>query len=138
MRVFVDTNVVIDVLVQRQPFYEDSARVWAAAELGACQGHVAAITFDNVFYILRKQIGAPRARELMRATRQVFSVVPVDAKVIDEALGSDISDFEDAIQYVCARRSRARYIVTRDPKHFPRGETKVVSPGEFLAALAGR
>jgi predicted nucleic acid-binding protein len=136
MRVFVDTNVVLDVLAKREPHYRDSAAVWTLAEQGRIQGLVSAVTFTNLFYIVRRLEGAAAARRALTLVRGSFTPVACDAQVIQQALDAGRGDFEDAVQYFSALRGEAAYIVTRNVDHFPAGDLPVVSPAEFLAALS--
>ena len=133
MTVFVDTNILLDVIAQRESFYEPAALVWGRVESGKVRGLVSAISFNNVFYIVRRFADRRHAAEAVRLLRSVFDVVPVNARVIDAAIECRMNDFEDAIQYQCALQSRARYLITRNPRDFPAGGPAVVSPDEFLA-----
>jgi predicted nucleic acid-binding protein len=133
MRIFFDTNILLDVIAQRDTFYEPAAVVWGLVESGKMRGLVSAISFNNVFYIVRRFAGKKRAAEAVRLLRGIFDIVPVNREIIDSAIESGMDDFEDAVQYHCALQSRARYLVTRDPKHFPTRGPVVVSPEEFLS-----
>jgi predicted nucleic acid-binding protein len=133
MKVFLDTNVLIDVLARREPFYAASSEIWRRCETNAIEGAVAAITFDNLHYILTRLLSAKQARDALRKLRGIFSIVTVDAKIVNQALDSDIADFEDAIQYHCWLRSKARYLLTRNVRDFPRQPKRVVEPATFIA-----
>jgi predicted nucleic acid-binding protein len=135
MKVFFDTNVLIDVVAQRAPFYADSARVWSLAETGKVAGMVSAISFTNIFYIVRKLKGEKTARTALTLLRMNFRAVACDEQALKLAIDADISDFEDAVQYVSALRAGADCIVSRNPSHFPSSaDCPVLSPEEFLAA----
>ena len=138
MRVFLDTNILLDVIAQRDEFYESAARVWEMAEARKIQGLISAISFNNVFYIVRRFAGRQRAAEAIRLTRQVFDVVAVDGRIIDAAIGAGMKDFEDSVQYYCALRAKVRYLITRNPQDFPSDGPVVVSPDEFLSLVALR
>jgi predicted nucleic acid-binding protein len=133
---FFDTNVLIDVLLERQPFVADSRRVWFLAERGRIRGLVSALSFPNVHYVVRATRGTAAAMEMMAMLRGSFGVAPCDAQILDQAMDSDLSDFEDAIQYFSALRAGADCILTRNTGDFPRRPAiPVVSPREFLAQL---
>lgn len=134
MNILVDTNVLLDVLVRREPFYADSSAVWTLAERGSLKAFVSALSFPNVFYILGRGKGRPGAREAMAILRDVFGVVPLDAQILNQALDAGMDDVEDAIQYFSAVRAGAQCLVTRNPGHFPAGDLPIQTPAEFLAA----
>ena len=133
MRLFVDTNVVLDVFGRREPFYEDSARIWTLAETGEVTGFVSAMSFPNIFYVLRRAKGNEIARKAMRIMRDTFSFVPLDLQITNQAIDSDIKDFEDAIQFFSALRVGADSLITRNTKDFPTGDVPIQTPAEFIA-----
>jgi predicted nucleic acid-binding protein len=134
MDVFVDTNVLIDVLAKREPFFADSFRLWTLAEQGRFRALVSVISFNNVHYIVRKTTDLPAARRAMRLLRDTFEPVPFDERLLHQAIDSNLSDFEDAIQFFSALRAGADCLVTRNPRHFPADELPILTPAEFLAA----
>jgi predicted nucleic acid-binding protein len=133
MRVFVDTNVLLDVLARREPFYEAAARVWSLAECGELEAFVSAISFNNVYYIVRKAANAPKAGKALRLIRDVFRVVAPDAQILNQAIDAGLSDFEDAVQFHSAIRAQATHLLTRDPDGFPKSGLSILTPAEFLA-----
>ncbi|MBN1346628.1 MAG: PIN domain-containing protein [Phycisphaerae bacterium] len=134
MKVFLDTNILLDVLMERRPFFEASARIWSLAEEVRIRGQVSAISYPNVFYIVGRLSGRKAAAKVLQSMRAIFSVVACDERVINQAIEAGFEDFEDAVQFVSAVRVGASCIVTRDPDHFPRTEMPILSPTEFLAA----
>ena len=110
--------------------------MWTLAETGAHAGFVSAISFNNVFYLLRKQGGSDRAHRSLRLIRSVFRPVEVDARLLDEALEANGADFEDTVQLCCALRCAADYLVTRDHDGFRAAPVSVVTADELLAVLA--
>lgn len=135
MRVFLDTNILLDVLARRQPFYGDSATVWSLAEEQRIEGYVSAIGFTNIYYVVRKLSDGKSARQAMGALRDAFTFVPCDGRIISAAMDSGFNDFEDAVQYFSACRARATCMVTRNPRDFRTEHgCPVVTPSEFLAA----
>lgn len=134
MKVFVDTNVLLDVLAARKAFYEDAMRVWTLAESGRIQAQVAAISFSNCYYIIRKYADRSNAEKALRLLRDVFTPVDLTAQVLNQAIDAGFADFEDAIQFHSAVHAQAECIITRNPDHFPRAPLSVLSPAEFLAA----
>jgi predicted nucleic acid-binding protein len=114
MRVLLDTNILLDVLQERHPYHAAAARVWKLVEEKAIEGVVSAISFNNIFYIARKQSGRDKAMEAVRYVRRIFGITPLDAAVIDFALETNAPDFEDAIQVGSAKMVQADYVVTRN------------------------
>lgn len=135
MRIFVDTNLLLDVLAKREPFYAAAARVWTLAETGACEALVSAISFNNVFFIVRKVRDTAAARRALVLLRDVFASVAPDQRILNQAIDSDIPDFEDAIQFYSALHARADYLLTRNVGDFPAGILPILTPAEFLALL---
>lgn len=134
MNVFFDTNLLVDVLLAREPFVVDSRRAWHLAERGALKGIVSALSFPNVHYILCRLRGRQAATSGLLLVRGIFEPVPLDAQILNQAIDAGFEDFEDAIQYFSARRAGADCILTRNAAHFPQSGLLVHTPAEFLAA----
>jgi len=132
-----DTNVVLDVLLDRKPYAEASAAAWAAVETGkAVEGMVAAHAVTTIHYLLRKEKGNAKAEEIVLAILKVFGVAPVDSPVLQEALRLRFSDFEDAVTAAAARSAGCEFIVTRDPKGFRGSPVRTLTPEALLPLLA--
>jgi predicted nucleic acid-binding protein len=134
--VFLDTNILLDVLLARKPFVHDAQRIWSLAEWKQIRAIICAVSFLNVYYVLRRHASRREADGAIREMRAIFEVAPVDGEGINLAIESRIADFEDAVQHSCAVQSRALCIVTRDERHFGRSTIPVISPDAFLAGLA--
>jgi len=135
MRVLVDTNVLVDVIVERRPFYSDSVAIWTLAEQGQITGLISAISFTNIYYVVRRLQDTNKARRAIQLLRDTFEVAVCDQHVIKQAIAAEFKDFEDAVQYVCAIHASADCLVSRNPAHFPTAEDcPVLTPAEFLAA----
>jgi predicted nucleic acid-binding protein len=135
MRVLVDTNVLIDVIAERKPFFQDSAAIWTLAEQGQITGLISAISFTNIYYVVRRLQDMKKARRALQLLRDTFQVAPCDQQVVNQAIEAKFKDFEDAVQYVSAIRVDADCLVSRNPGHFPTAEDcPVLTPAEFLAA----
>jgi predicted nucleic acid-binding protein len=135
MKVFLDTNILLDVLARRNPFFANSARIWTMAEHGEVEAFVSAFSFNNIYYIIRKAENKAKASKALRLMRDVFTSVAPERQIMDQAMDSELDDFEDAVQYYSAERIRADYLITRNPQDFPSDGLPVVSPDEFLALL---
>ena len=136
-RVLFDINVVLDVLLDRRPYAEASAAAWAAVETGVAEGLLAAHAVTTIHYLVRKEMGATKARRIISAILRVFGVAAVDAAVIQEALQLSGSDFEDAVTAAAARLGGCDYIVTRDPRGFRGSPVRSVTP-EMVTPLLGK
>ena len=134
MNVFFDTNVLMDVLLERRPFVTESREVWFLAERGKVAGLVSALSFSNIYYVVRKALGADTALSMMTLLRDTFAAAPLDEQILNQAIDAKFADFEDAIQYYSALRADAECLLTRNVDHFPVSGLRVLSPEEFLAA----
>ena len=135
-RVLLDVNVVLDVLLDRQPFAEAASAVWAVAEEGAAEGVLAAHAVTTLHYLNTKAVGPRMAGDTTEALLSVFDVAAVDKTVLADAVGLGWPDFEDAVTAAAARRSRCDVIVTRNPRDFKRSPVRVLSPSETVAWIA--
>jgi len=136
MNVFFDTNVLLDVLRNRAPFVRSSQAAWLLAEQGTVTGLVSALSYSNIFYIVRKLADGPTAIAHLRLLRRNFSPVACTAATIDQALAADFTDFEDAVQYFSALAAHADCILTRNTDDFRAATIPVLTPDQFLATLA--
>lgn len=134
-RVLFDTNVVLDVLLDRKPHAEASAAAWAAIETGRSEGLLAAHAVTTLHYLIRKELGASKARQILASILRVFAVAPVDNNVIHEAFELRLSDFEDAVTAAAARIAGCDYIVTRDPKGFRGSLVPPLAPAAIAPLL---
>ena len=132
--VFLDTNVVLDHLMDRQPFAEYAHRIFALAEGGELRLHLSALSFCNLSYLLRKLLGQQRTLAVLVQLRQLTQVTVVGTREISAALVSPGKDFEDAVQYESAKSGGGiTVIVTRNKADFPTSELLIMAPDEFLA-----
>jgi predicted nucleic acid-binding protein len=134
MKVFVDTNVLLDVLAKREPFYADAARIWSMAERGQIEAQVSVISFNNIYYVVRRAANRKAADQALRLMRNVFTVVPLNVQVLNQAIDAGFGDFEDAIQFHSAIHAGADCLITRDAEHFPATMFPVLTLPEFLAS----
>jgi len=135
-RILLDTNIILDVLLDRQPHVEASAAVWAAVETGVLKGMLAAHAVTTVHYLVRKELGNVKATRAVSAILSVFEVAAVDSVVIREALQLPLTDFEDAVTAAAARLARCECIVTRDPKGFQGSPVRSLAPDAVLPLLS--
>jgi predicted nucleic acid-binding protein len=133
VRVLLDTNVVLDVLLDREPFVEDSAAVFAWVEGGALTGLLCATTITTLAYLAGKTVGKAQATRLIRQLMSLFEVAPVTRAVLDAALASKAADFEDAVLAEAARQAGAQAIITRNLRDFAHSPVRAHTPAQWLA-----
>lgn len=135
MRLFLDVNVILDVLAKREPWFEDSAAVLSLLEADEFEGIAAAHSITTLFYLASKHLGQRRATARLLDLLELISVAPVDQDTILKGLALGWSDFEDALQMLCATTASADYLVTRNKRDFDSDSIPVVTPAELLAIL---
>lgn len=133
MKVFIDTNVLLDFYCQREDFYQDAACIFDLACNGKIEIWVSPISFVNFFYITRKEYTVEQRYEILRGLMQICNIAGADKFVLSDALSNTIPDFEDMVQYYSARLVAADCIVTRNVKDFATATTiAVMTPSQFL------
>jgi hypothetical protein len=136
MRLFLDINVVLDVLANREPWVEDSAAVLSLLDHVEVEGLLAAHSVTTLYYLASKHLGHKAAVAALIDLLEHLSVTPLDEDVLVRALSLGWDDVEDAVQGVSAQRAHADYIVTRNPADFEAAPVAVVTPKQLLATLA--
>ena len=133
--VLIDLNILLDVLQKREQFYEASARLLAAVELGKVRGLVAAHSLTTLFYLIRKDRSVADARATITNLLQFIEIAPVDQSTIEQALNLDYRDFEDAVQMISAVQCKVDYLITRNEKDYQPALLPILRPVDFLGAL---
>lgn len=136
LRLLVDVDVVLDVLAQRQPYAEASERVLRAVETGRAAGLLAAHSVTTLYYLLGRHHDRSVAAAAVGDLLQVFSIAPVDADVLRDALRMGWRDFEDAVQMAAALAAKATHVVTRNTADYRQAHLPVLTPAE-VAPLIG-
>lgn len=133
MRVLIDTNVILDILQKREPFFTDSYRALRRALENDAECLISASATTDIFYVLRKSLGsAQQAKEHIDQLARVVSFADVQGMDIHTALMRAIPDFEDAVVDAMAERSGASYILTRNIKDFTGSVVPAILPADFL------
>lgn len=135
-RVLFDTNVALDVLIDRPPFAEPSALAWAAVESGRAEGYLAAHGVTTIHYFVQKHVGIAQAKKAMVQILRIFNVAAVNSAVLQSALHISASDFEDAVTASAAAAAHCDFIVTRDPKGFRGSPIRPLTPEAILPILS--
>ena len=136
MVILVDTNILMDVIANREPYAEYGKKILEKCAKREVTGIMAAHSIPNLFYILRKDFSQEERRTLLKNLCSIFRISDLNTKKILAALDNDkFLDFEDCLQEECAVEEMAEYIVTRNPDDFIKSRVKVIQPDEFLNLL---
>lgn len=133
IRVFVDTDVCLDLLSSRKPFNKTAEILFSLADNRKVKIYVSSLSFSNIDYVLRSQYSSTHSRQLIGKFKTLVHVLPVDSKTIDLAIASDFNDFEDAIQYSCALENNLTTIITRKVKDYKKATIAILTPEAFIA-----
>lgn len=134
-RLFLDTNVLLDFLAERYPFYESVAKIVSLADLGKVTLVASALSYATADYFLSRAIGSESSKDSLRKFRAISEISGVDESIIDKGLNSEFADFEDSLQYYCALQSDCSIVITRNGKDFRKSTLPVLTPDEYLQSL---
>ncbi|QQO07866.1 type II toxin-antitoxin system VapC family toxin [Breznakiella homolactica] len=134
-KIFIDSDIVLDLLCKREGFYEFAAEIFTLGDTGKIDLFTTSLVFANVFYILKKILGIEKAKELLRKLRLLVHVLPVGEKAVDLALNSKFNDFEDGLQYFSARENNLSILLTRNIKDYKEKDLIIQTPEEYLQLL---
>ena len=132
-KIFVDTDVCIDLLSGRKPFNKTAEILFSQADNKKIKIYVSSISFSNIDYVLRSQYSSRHSRQVIGKFKTLVNVLAVDSKTIDLAIATDFQDFEDAIQYSCAIENNLTILITRNIKDYKKASITVLTPETFLA-----
>jgi predicted nucleic acid-binding protein len=136
-RILIDSDVILDLLLDRKPFCEDSLAIIYACEQKQLQGFVTPVIIANVYYIFRQKASHVKVTEQLKLLLNIISVLNMDQKQVLAALDSKFTDFEDALQYFSAIQSnKVDVIITRNTSDYKKSALPVFTPNEFLATFA--
>jgi predicted nucleic acid-binding protein len=137
-RFFVDTNVLIDFLADREPFATDAARLFDLSHKKKIQLYVSAVSYNNIYYILRQSLTHSATSKILGELNEWTHVIDVTVGVIRKSLTSEFKDFEDAIQYNCAKSlSTIEAFITRDTSDYKKNSLPVLTPKEAVSLIVG-
>jgi predicted nucleic acid-binding protein len=134
-KLFLDTNIILDLLGEREPFYIPSAQLATLADQKKIKLIASPISFATVNYFLTKSEGNANAKEKLRKFKILCEVASMNESIVEKALNSDFEDFEDALQYFCALDSKCDIIITRNQKDFKQALLPVMSAEEYIKSL---
>ena len=135
MKILFDTNIILDVLLNRVPFVEQSSQLVSAVEEHKIDGYLSATTITTIDYLLSKSFNRKTARVQLQKLLTLFNIAEVNSTVINQSLSSDFKDFEDAIQYFSGQYNNVDGLVTRNIKDFKSAPSPIYSPDELLGIL---
>ena len=132
MKIFVDTNLFIDILLDRKPFSTESSRVYKLCENTMIDGYIAPITINNIYTICRKAKQIKAIKEFLFDISTFFTIAAMNSESIKKANNLSINDYEDALQYTMAMQNSCEYLITRNAKDYKNlHEIKIVTPEAF-------
>lgn len=134
MELFVDSDVILDLLAQRDEFYIYSAKLFTLSDENKVKLYTSPIVFSNLHYLLKKMTNNQTALKSLRRLKALISILSIDEKIIEQALNSDFNDFEDAVQYFTAVTNRINIIITRNKSDYKKGKITVSTAEEFIKA----
>ena len=138
MKVLFDTNVLLDILLEREPYIEVASKLFSLVDNGRIQGSICATAATTAYYMTAKGLGFKRAHDQVRTLLSMFEVATVDGGVLQRALDSGFSDYEDSVAHEAAVAAGVGAIVTRNAQDFTKATIPVFEPHELLAAIASR
>jgi len=132
-KIFVDTDIIYDLLAKREPFYQAAAKLFTQSDEGTIDISISALSLPNLHYLISKQLSNEQAKQILRKFRLLVHVVPLTEKIIDLALNSEFVDFEDAIQHFSAIESDCDLLLTRNLKDFKKSQIIVMTAQDFIS-----
>jgi predicted nucleic acid-binding protein len=134
MNVLIDINVILDVIANRLPFDDNAEKIFYFAAEEKITASITANSVTDIYYLIRKHLQNPQeARLILLKLFSLFQIIAVTGTDCEKALELNTSDYEDALQIICAQKSEIDYIITRNLKDFSNSPVPVISPGDFIA-----
>jgi predicted nucleic acid-binding protein len=131
-KLFIDSDIILDVLAERDEFYEPAAEIFDSGYEKKLDLYTTAVVLANVFYILRKKRGIEKSREQLIKLRLIMKVLPINEQIVDAALTSKIKDFEDGLQYFSAKENGIPIIITRNVKDYKEKDVVIQTAEEYI------
>ena len=136
MKILIDTNVLIDYLMPRTPYFTDAEKIMLFCKNGQVNGSISALSIMNCFYILRKEMTVEEQKKAWLAFSQFLEIVSIDRRqIINVLTDQKFTDVEDCLQAECAKEFKADYIVTRNINDFKNSDVPAILPDEFLKTV---
>lgn len=138
IRLFVDSDIILDLLAYREPYYIHAARLFTLIDQNKVTAFTSPLVFANLHYLLKKLTSNTAALKSLRKLKTLINILPIDERVIEQSLNSEFNDFEDAIQYFTAVNNGISLLITRNKTDYKKSRIDVVSAEEFLKSLEGK
>lgn len=135
MTLLIDTNIVLDVLQNRENFVKESAMIWKLCETEQAKGYISTLSFANIMYILRKELTSDKIEEVYHKLCLIFEFADFSSSILSKAVEMNWKDFEDAVQSATAEQIHADYIITRNVRDFTRSKVVAFTPTELLMRI---
>jgi predicted nucleic acid-binding protein len=135
-KVFIDSDIILDLLAERPLFYDDAAKIFSWAYKKKMELYTTAVVAANVFYILRKVNGNDKSKEQLKDLRLLVKILPIDENIVDMALSSKFNDFEDGLQYYTAKERNLFGIITRNLRDYKIKDIVIQTSKEFVKTNA--
>ena len=135
MKILFDTNIVLDLLLDRKPFVHHAQTLFEKVESGKINGYVGATTITTLDYLLTKSLSTREAKKIIKKLLKLFEIAPINRMILEDALDSGFLDFEDAVLHAAAIHCGIQAIVTRDEKGFHKARLAIYSPEGLLNVL---
>ncbi len=132
---FLDTNIVLDLLGERDPFYNDAAQIATLADKGEVGLTISALSYATIYYILSRYENKQIVKNKLRKFKTISKTSDLTGTIIEKGFLSNFSDFEDALQYYCALHENCNIIITRNEKDFKASKIAVMNPSEYLKSI---
>ncbi len=132
IKVFVDSDIILDLLAKREPHYEYSAKLFTLIDQQKIEAYTSSLIFANLHYLLKKLTSNAFALKSLRKLKTLINILSVDEKVIEQALNSEFSDFEDAIQYFTAANNGVNLLLTRNKTDYKKSKITISTSEEFI------
>jgi predicted nucleic acid-binding protein len=135
--IFIDTDVIIDFLIDRNPHSREAAIIFTLIEQKKLRGYVSSLTFSNLYYVLRKVESHNKVISKLDSISKMLTILKVDQRIIKDSIASGFSDFEDSIQYNCALDfKKIDVLITRNTKDYKNSEIPVMTPADYLKTVS--
>ena len=131
-KVFIDTNIIIDLLAKREPFYKDAQDLFTLSDKKEIHLCISSLSFANAYYSIAKHHKEVDAKKYLAKFKVLVTVLPLEDKAIELALASEFNDFEDGLQYFTAMDNDSDIIITKNKKDFKNSKIPVLTAGEYL------
>jgi predicted nucleic acid-binding protein len=132
-KIFIDSDIILDVLLEREEFFESSANILNLSELNEIKLFTSVIAITNIAYILRKELkNNKKVNEYINIILSITKALPVTEEIIINSMETDFNDFEDSIQYITAKTNGIKILLSRNKKDYKKAEIQILTPIEFL------